>query len=219
MGSGIPESEEEFLPLSGLQHFVFCQRQCALIHVEEVFEENYLTLEGRLRHTSVDEAGGRIRDDVTVETAVWLRSQRLGVIGKADRVECRREGDRTVVFPVESKRARRKSLRADRVQLCAQAMALEEMRSCEVPRGALYYVQSRRRVVVDFDDGLRAATLEAARGYHALVRGRRLPRAVHDARCPACSLRAACLPMVTDDPGRMRGILSRVIEAGLRERR
>lgn len=193
--------DDEFLPLSGIQHVVFCERQCALIHVEGVFTENAHTTEGRLLHGSVSEPGGRVREGLRVETDVWVRSERLRLVGKVDRVETWWEAGGQRVRPVESKRARRKSLRADCIQLCAQALALEEMRSVTIPEAELYYIKSRRRLAIAITTELRAATLEAAERFHELVRRQEVPAARLDARCPSCSLRELCLPLLFQ-PGR-----------------
>jgi CRISPR-associated exonuclease Cas4 len=188
--------DDDFLPLSGIQHLVFCERQCALIHVDGVFAESALTAEGRVLHDSVSDPGARVREGVRVETDVWLRSERLRLVGRADRVETWLEGGVRNARPVESKRARRKSLRADCVQLCAQAMALEEMRAVTITSGELYYVNSRRRLNVTLGPELREATVRAAHRFHELVRARETPLARQDARCPSCSLRDLCLPGV-----------------------
>ena len=208
----IPDTEDDFLPLSGVQHVVFCRRQCALIHVEGVFRENHLTVDGRLRHAPADIPGARRRDDVEVARSVWLKSRQLGLVGKADRIEIRREHGLLRLFPVESKRSRRHAFEADCVQLCAQAMALEEMTGAIVPQGALYYIRSRRRVVVEFTPELRARTEEAARAFHLLVRRREVPRAQLDARCRYCSLRPVCLPGLTEGSGTLEGHLRRLVE-------
>lgn len=188
--------EDDFLPLSGIQHLVFCERQAALIHVERVFEENVFTSEGRVLHDSVARPGGRLRDGVRVETDVWLRSERLGLVGRADRVETWTESGEVKVQPVESKRAKRKSLRADCIQLCAQAMALEEMRGVEIASGELYYINSRRRLTIKIKADLRDATVDAARRFHEIFRAGVVPAPRFDARCSSCSLKEHCLPAV-----------------------
>ena len=188
--------EDDFLPLSGIQHLVFCERQAALIHVERVFEENVFTSEGRVLHDSVATPGGRVRDGVRVETDVWLRSERLGLVGRADRVETWKEKGETKVQPVESKRAKRKSLRADCVQLCAQVMALEEMRDSKIDSGELYYINSRRRLTIPITDDLREATARAARRFHEIYQAGLVPPPKFDARCKSCSLNQLCLPAV-----------------------
>ena len=188
--------DDDFLPLSGIQHLAFCERQCALIHVEGVFAENALTSEGRILHDSVSDSGTRLREGVRVETDVWVRSERLRLVGRADRVETWREGGVEMVQPIESKRAKRKSLRADCIQLCAQAMALEEMRSVSVASGELYYINSRRRLSIALTTELREATVQAAQRFHDLVRRKEVPPSRLDARCPSCSLKELCLPSV-----------------------
>lgn len=188
--------DDDFLPLSGVQHLAFCERQCALIHVEGVFAENAFTSEGRILHDSVSDPGARLRDGVRVETDVWIRSERLRLVGRADRVETWREGGVEIVRPVESKRAKRKSLRADCIQLCAQAMALEEMRSVSIVEGELYYINSRRRLSIAITQELRGETDRAAARFHDLVRRQHVPAPRLDARCPSCSLKQLCLPAV-----------------------
>jgi CRISPR-associated exonuclease Cas4 len=215
--SDIPTAEEDFLPLSGSQHFVYCERQAALIHVEGVFVENHLTVEGRLLHAPVDAADRRARDDIEVESGIWLSSRRLGLVGKADRIELIREGGAVRLFPVESKRARRRSFDADCVQLCAQALALEEASKTQVPCGALYYIRARRRVVVEFTEVLRARTLAVARQFHRMVQRRTVPRAHHDGRCRDCSLRQLCLPRVTEQASAWNGYLARLADEERRD--
>lgn len=200
--------EDDFLPLSGIQHLVFCERQAALIHVERIFEENVFTSEGRVLHDSVDTPSGRLRDGVRVETDVWLRSERLGLVGRADRVETWNDGGATRVQPVESKRAKRKSLRADCIQLCAQAMALEEMRDVAIETGELYYINSRRRLTVPLTGTLREATITAANRFHEIFRTAVVPPPRFDARCKSCSLKELCLPAVFEKPTRVAGYLA-----------
>ncbi len=200
--------EDDFLPLSGIQHLVFCERQAALIHVERVFEENVFTSEGRVLHESVATPGGRVREGVRVETDVWLRSERLGLVGRADRVETWKEAGEERVQPVESKRSRRRSLRADCVQLCAQAMSLEEMRDVRIDAGELYYINSRRRLTIPLTDGLREATLRAAERFHEIVQGGVVPPPRRDARCTSCSLNQLCLPALFERPAKITDYLT-----------
>lgn len=183
---------DDYLPLSGLQHLAFCERQCALIHVEGVWAENRLTVEGRHLHRKVDETGDEIRDGVRVVRGLWLRSDRLKLTGKADVVEFRPEGP----WPVEYKRGVRKQWLHDEVQLCAQALCLEEMMGVRVDRGSLYYGSSKRRREVVFDESLRARVEASAHRYHDLVRRRVLPAPINDSRCRNCSLRESCMPSI-----------------------
>lgn len=182
---------DDFLPLSALQHYLYCPRQCALIHVEQEWEENALTAEGRLLHERVDQPGRGRRDGVRVLRSLPLLSRRLGLSGTADVVEVRGRQP----FPVEYKRGRPKSHRADEVQLCAQALCLEEMLGVPVPEGALYYGEERRRTPVPFDDALRALTEETAAEAWAMVASGQTPPPLHDARkCGRCSLAERCQP-------------------------
>jgi CRISPR-associated exonuclease Cas4 len=195
--------DDDYLPLSGLQHLVFCERQCALIHVERIWEENRLTTEGALLHAAAHAPGLEARPGVRLARGVLLRSEKLRVVGRADVVEFHQRAcarDDWIAFPVEYKRGRRTSRLADRVQLCAQAMALEEMLGAPVVAGALYYGASRRRQVVDLTDDLRATTVAAARRFHEMVRAREVPRAVEQPKCRSCSLRSVCMPAVTGRP-------------------
>jgi len=186
--------EDELLPLSALQHLLFCDRQCALIHIEGQWSENRLTAQGRIMHEHVHEAGERLRDGVRVVRSVQLRSLRLGLCGVADVVEFHQQLERRQPFPVEYKRGRPKPNRCDEVQLCAQALCLEEMLHTAVSAGALFYGQTRRRCEVCFDDALRQVTADAADRLHALIDSGRTPSAQYDEKCRACSLLSVCLP-------------------------
>lgn len=148
-------AETDLVPISALQHMLYCRRQCALIHMERQWAENVYTAEGRVLHQRVDAGGGELRKGVRIECGVRLRSLCLGVFGVADVVEMRASGG---PYPIEYKRGRPKAHRADEVQLCAQAMCLEEMVGTSVPEGALFYGAERRRKTVVFGDELRALT-------------------------------------------------------------
>ncbi|WP_029009606.1 CRISPR-associated protein Cas4 [Azospirillum halopraeferens] len=187
------EEDDDPVPLSALQHDLYCPRQCALIHVERQWAENRFTAEGRLLHEQVDAGGRDERGGVQTVRALPLRSARLGLAGVADAVEFHPPGRRP--FPVEYKRGRPKAHRADEVQLCAQALCLEEMTGTPVPEGALFYGETRRRVPVAFDAGLRRLTEDTAAAVRALLRDGRTPPPVYEARkCGACSLAEACRP-------------------------
>ncbi|MBA4174498.1 MAG: CRISPR-associated protein Cas4 [Hyphomicrobium sp.] len=190
------DTDADFVPLSALQHFLYCPRQCALIHVEQAWAENRFTAEGRVLHEATAEAGHAQRRGVRVATAMPLVSRRLGVSGIADLVEMHKSDDgRWRPFPVEYKRGKPKSHRADEVQLCAQAIALEEMFGVELTEGALFYGETRRRVGVSLDDGLRQLTAEVAASTRTLLALGSTPPAVYDKRkCNACSLVDLCQP-------------------------
>jgi CRISPR-associated exonuclease Cas4 len=191
-------TEDDLLPLSGLQHLAFCERQCAMIHIEQAWAENLYTAEGRVLHERVHEADQTSRGEIRIEYSMPLRSLRLGLIGRADVVEFHRirdsTGDRWRPFPVEYKRGRPKKSNADRIQLCAQALCLEEMLGVEVPSGALFYGKTRHREDVDFDARLRSETEETAKRFHALIEARVTPRPVYGKQCDTCSLKDLCLP-------------------------
>jgi CRISPR-associated exonuclease Cas4 len=189
--------EEDFVPLSALQHQLFCPRQCALIHLERLWEENALTAEGRLLHENAHVPKAERRGGIKTITAMPLSSRSLRASGVADVVElhCSPETGQWRPFPVEYKRGRPKAHRADEVQLCAQAICLEEMFGVEVAEGALFYGANRRRHPVTFDGGLRALTTRTASEIHEMVAAGRTPPAIYDkAKCDSCSLLQLCRP-------------------------
>jgi len=191
-------SEDELLPISALQHLLFCPRQCALIHTEQLWAENLLTAEGRIAHEKVDEEGAETRSGWRIVFGLPLRSFRLGLVGKADVVEFSGgDGGQAIVFPVEHKRGRPKQKDCDRVQLCAQAVCLEEMLGVTVAEGALFYGKTRRREDVAFDAGLRGLTEETALELHRLLDSGITPRAEYGKKCRSCSLINVCMPKVS----------------------
>ncbi len=184
--------EAEMAPISALQHLLYCPRRCALIHIERQWSENRFTAEGRLLHERAD--GGRAdrRAGVRIERSVAVRSRRLGVFGVADVVEVRGDG---APYPVEYKRGRPQENRADEVQLCAQALCLEEMLGLSVFEGALFYGRSRRRRVVVFDRDLRELTERAADEVRRLIDRGDTPAPLYEPqKCEACSLMELCQP-------------------------
>mgnify|MGYP000443601521 CR=1 FL=1 len=202
-------SEDELLPLSALQHLVFCPRQCALIHLEGVWDSNQYTAEGDILHARVHELGCETRGDTRIARNVALRSLRLGLAGVADCVAFTHSGKQIIAaFPVEYKRGRPKLHRADEVQLCAQALCIEEMLHITVPNGALFYGQTRRRLPVEFDAALRSLTHAAAAQLHQLFDSRCTPPAVYDKKCRLCSLINRCLPRVTSGAASARSYLA-----------
>lgn len=191
-------SEDDLLMLSALQHILFCERQCALIHIEQIWVENLYTAQGRIMHERVDRIGRESRRDVRLEYGVPLRSLKLGIIGKADMIEFhRQENGSWRPFPVEYKRGKAKKENWDKVQLCAQAICLEEMLDVTVPEGALFYGKNRRRQAVFFDDDLRRCTAETASSLHALIGSGITPPARYEKKCDTCSLLEVCMPKVS----------------------
>lgn len=190
--------EDDLIPLSALQHYLYCPRQCALIHLEQQWSENRQTAEGRLLHERTDRPQAERRHGVRTVTAMPLTSLEHGITGIADVVEFHREAQGERVFPVEYKRGRPKAHRADEVQLCAQALCLEEMLAQHVPSGALFYCQTRRRTEVLFDHELRELTLRTIAGVREMRVSGITPLARHEARrCDGCSLIDLCQPRLS----------------------
>lgn len=194
-------AEDDLVPLSALQHFVVCPRQCALIHLEQAWLENARTAEGRALHERVDRGGNETRAGMRRVCGVPLRSLVLGLAGRADVVEFHANagGGSDRPYPVEHKRGKPKRGDEDRVQLCAQAICLEEMTGVAVPKGALFYAEKRRRVEVVFDEALRRRVETVAEAVHALLRNGVTPPPPDEAPCAACSLRPLCRPDTTRD--------------------
>ena len=196
--------EDDYLQLSGLQHYAFCRRQWALIHIEALWAENLRTTEGHLLHerahdTSLRERRGNI---ITVR-GVSVHSPALGVSGQCDVLEYHADPDGIPLpdaegtwlpYPVEYKRGHSKDTDADRLQLCAQAMCLEEMLCCDIPEGALFYGETRRREAVFFTDDLRARVRDDLAGMHELYRRGHTPKVKPSKSCNACSMKELCLP-------------------------
>jgi CRISPR-associated exonuclease Cas4 len=183
------------IPISGLQHAVYCLRQAALIHVERVWADNRFTAEGRVLHEVAHETGSRKSRGVRRVTALPIASQRLNIAGVADVVEFHAGAEGETPYPIEYKRGKPKLHRADEVQLCAQALCLEEMTGRAVPEGALFYGETKRRVIVPFDAELRMLTEDMARTFGGLVsEGRTPPPVWRASRCRACSLIELCRP-------------------------
>ena len=187
----------EPISISALQHWQYCPRQCALIHLDQAFEENVHTLRGQAVHSTVDTPGFEARRGFRVERALPIWSERLGLSGKGDVVEFQADG---TPYPVEykhgSKRKAPRIAECDDIQLAAQAMCLEEMTGKSVSEGAIFYASSRRRRLVQVNDGLRLQVQQAVAAVRSMLLTGRLPPAVNDERCRACSLFQQCQPRV-----------------------
>jgi CRISPR-associated exonuclease Cas4 len=195
-------ADDDFIQLSAVQHYAFCPRQCALIHLEMVWAENQATAEGRLLHEKADSGEMEKRGDLKQATGVLLRSQALGVSGKADMVELHCEGKTWKPYPVEYKRGNGASLREDSIQLCLQAICLEEMLNIHISEGALFYGKVRRRKQVVFSEELRLQTKNIVLAVHELMEQDRLPAPLKDGRCTNCSLYEQCRPEEVAVPSR-----------------
>lgn len=212
-----PTAEDALIPLSALQHYLYCPRQCALIHVEQLWAEDGATAEGRLMHDRVDNGPADRRGGVRTVRGMAIRSFALGVAGKADAIEFHGRGPEAVPYPVEYKRGRPKAHRADEVQLCAQAMCLEEMQGQRVPEGALFYGETRRRLVVDFVDTLRALTAQVALDARRMIASGETPRPHYTPGCKKCSLQDLCGPQVLEKSRKVAAWLAAQIDARLGE--
>ncbi|MEF8699218.1 MAG: CRISPR-associated protein Cas4 [Candidatus Accumulibacter sp. UW20] len=201
------------IAISALQHWRYCSRQCALIHVEQVFEDNLFTQRGNALHKRVDDPGFEVRDGLRVERALPLFCDRLGLVGKGDVVEFLPDG---TPYPVEYKhgsRHKRADIAAcDDLQLAAQAVCLEEMLGRSVPEGALYYATSRRRRIVTIDNDLRASVEVAASAVRQLMLAGPLPPPLNDEHCRACSLRDLCQPEASARSAKRSAVLSTLFE-------
>lgn len=207
-------ADEDLIPLSALQHFLYCPRQCALIHLEQQWAENRQTAEGRLLHDRADTPAVERRHGVRTITAMPLSNLELGIAGVADVVEFQACDSGESPYPVEYKRGRPKTHRADEVQLCAQALCLEAMFGVTVGEGALFYGEPRRREVVAFDDGLRALTLETIRATRAMFVAGQTPLARYEAkRCDNCSLLDLCQPHLLARSGGVDAWIRRQIQS------
>jgi CRISPR-associated exonuclease Cas4 len=216
--------DSELLMLSGLQHVLFCERQFALIHIEQVWSENYLTAKGRVMHEKVHEASVEQRGRVRITRALPLVSHKLGLVGQADVVEFHRvvKGNDGItlpgikgqwsVFPVEYKLGKPKSDQSDDVQLCAQALCLEEMLHTNIPDGALFYGKPRRRQQVSFTDELRKLTIETSKRIHDLFASGSAPPAVFEKKCKSCSLLDICLPKKMENPGKVKRYIQKIMD-------
>ena len=194
-------AETDPIPLSALQHWAYCPRQCGLIHLEQAFADNIHTARGQAVHHLVDTPGYEIKSGVRVERALPLWSDRLNLIGKADLVEFHPDGS---VYPVEFKHGTKRQKLHDDLQLAAQAMCLEDMLGRPVPKGAIFHASSHRRREVAITSELRQLVVETAGAIRAMLASGKLPPPVNDARCKECSLKEICQPEAIADQTRQR---------------
>lgn len=228
-------SQDDLLPISALQHLVFCERQAALIHIEGLWNENILTVEGRQLHEHVHEQGTATLHDVRTIRGLRIRSLRLGLVGVTDVVEfsrvpeeddviCSKQPCNTVALDGESgrwqpeiieyKRGKPKIDRSDEVQLCAQALCLEEMLGVAIGESSFFYGQPRRRHRVILDDVLREETAQTAARLHGMIRSGKTPPAVYSRKCRSCSLVESCLPKIAEAHANVRKYIENMLEIG-----
>lgn len=196
--------EDDWLALSGLQHFAFCRRQWALIHIEQQWQENYLTTAGHLEHERAhDYEQSESRGDTLIMRDLRVFSRHLGITGACDVVEFHQSDDGVPLrgrnglwsaYPIEYKHGQSKTVDADRLQLCAEAICLEEMLSCEIVEGALFYQRTRRRERVELTEELRGTVVAMVQEMHQLFSRGHTPRVKPRKACSACSLKDICLP-------------------------
>jgi len=214
-------SESDLLSLSALQHLAFCERQCCLIHIEQAWEENRLTAEGRLLHERVHGQETESRGDILIVRGLRLRSLILGLSGVADAVEFHRvqlggivlphKKGKWVPFPVEYKRGKPKHDSSDTIQLCAQALCLEEMTGTTIHSGALYYGSQHKRLNVDFDEVLRNKTVATSQRLHDLIDAKITPPAQYTKKCEQCSLIDICMPLAVKNAD-VKNYLEKVLQ-------
>lgn len=185
--------DEHYIPLSALQHYAYCPRQCALIHLEQTWSENFWTAEGRLLHERVDAGESEQRGNIRTERSVNVISHRLKIMGKLDLLEIQGNSNKNY-YPVEYKRGKPKIQDWDKVQLCAQVLCLEEMLSVEIKEAALWYWQVRHREKVAIDIKLRSNTKKIILNVHSMFNSGMTPKAVYGKYCQACSLVDLCGP-------------------------
>lgn len=196
--------EEDYLMLSGIQHYAFCPRQWALIHIEEQWNENYLTAGGRIMHAKAhDGETAEKRGNIIIFRALKVRSAEIGISGECDIVEFHKSESGISIsgysglwlpFPVEYKRGKKKLDDCDRLQLCAQAVCLEEMLCVKIDSGAIFYGETRRRENVDFTLELRLKLIETVKSMHSIYKRKYTPNATKGKHCKSCSIKDLCLP-------------------------
>lgn len=199
------DSSDNAIAISALQHWSYCPRQCALIHVEQVFTNNVHTARGNAVHALVDEPGAEREGTIRIERAMPLWNEQLGLIGKADLVEFARDGS---AYPVEYKHGPKRQRAHDDLQVAAQALCLEEMTGKPVPFGAIFHFSSRRRREVAITASLRAEVAAATQAVRSMLQDARLPPPANDARCKHCSLIDLCQPAAIGEKARYRTLLS-----------
>ena len=203
--------EDDLLSISGLQHILYCRRQCALIYIEQLWTDNFFTAKGIVMHDKVHTEKIEHKKGVTIERDIYLKSYKLGLIGKGDVVEFHKSGDKLIPFPVEYKSGKAKADNTDKVQLCAQAMCLEEMMNITVESGAMFYGKTRNRLNVEFDESLRDETSCAAREFHTLVNIGETQKPEYSKKCDNCSFKELCLPEIFERQKSVKKYLKEII--------
>lgn len=214
--------EEDFLLLSGIQHFIFCRRQWALIHIEQQWQENLRTIEGKILHEKThDSTLKEKRGELIISRGMAIFSHTLGLTGSCDVVEFRKNPNGVKIFgrnetyklfPVEYKRGKPKNDESDILQLCAQAICLEEMLVCEIPEAYLYYSEIKQRHRIPLDERLRERVRDVANEMHELYSRRHTPKVKLSKSCKACSLAEVCMPKLCKNPSAIYYFKKNIIE-------
>ncbi len=187
-------TEDDFIMISALQHYVYCPRQCGLIHVDDVWQENLFTTRGNILHEKVDTDTYETRGAVKTVRGLRIHSFYYGIVGRCDVVEFRENQNGKIVLPVEYKSGEPKEDISDKVQLCAQVLCMEEMLNTKITQGAFFYGKIRRRNIVEIDISLRSKTENIINSVREIVSSQKIPSAEYKAKCRNCSLYSVCQP-------------------------
>lgn len=187
-------TEDDFIKISALQHYVYCPRQCGLIHVDDVWQENVFTVRGNILHEKVDTDTYETRGNTKTVRGLRIHSYKFGITGRCDVVEFKETEKGKVVLPVEFKSGEPKEDLSDKVQLCAQVICLEEMLNTKISQGAFFYGKIRRRNVVEIDNELRSQTENIIASVREIVSTKKIPTAEYAAKCRNCSIESICQP-------------------------
>ena len=187
-------TEDDFIMISALQHYVYCPRQCGLIHVDDVWQENVFTVRGNILHGKVDTDTYETRGNTKTVRGLRIHSYKFGITGRCDVVEFKETENGKFVLPVEFKSGEPKEDISDKVQLCAQAICLEEMLNITIKQGAFFYGKIRRRNIVDIDEELRTQTENIILAVRQIVASKKIPVAEYQTKCRNCSLQSICQP-------------------------
>ncbi|BAV58777.1 CRISPR-associated protein Cas4 [Endomicrobiia bacterium] len=203
--------EDDLLHIRGVQQLSYCKRRCALLFIEQQWSDNFFTAKGIVMHDKAHVEKIEHKKGVVIERDIYLKSYELGLIGKSDVVEFHRSGNKLIPFPVEYKSGKAKSDNVDKVQLCAQALCLEEMMNVTIESGAIFYGKTRNRLNVEFNKSLREETFALAQEFHSLVDSRETPKPEYSKKCYNCSFEELCLPEIFDKQKSVKKYLKKIV--------
>ncbi len=205
-------SDDDLLHIRGLQQILYCKRRCALLFLEQLWADNFFTAKGIVMHDKAHENKYEYKKGVIIERDVYLKSYALGLVGKSDVIEFHKSENGLIPFPVEYKSGKAKNDNTDKVQLCAQALCLEEMLNISIFKGALYYGKTHNRLEVDFDKSLRDETISLSKEFHDLMESKITPKAEYSKKCDNCSFKELCLPEIFGKKRSVKEYLKNIIE-------